>query len=597
MAFSKNNIHPALTYSLRIAAIVFIVEILIMLLLPKLLNVKNELYKAFLDGILLVLVLSPSFYRFVYLPILREMKKRIEAQKELENAYSKLRAHAEDVQRNLDEKVLELKNFYAQYTAMLEMSNDIIVAADSDRKIVFWNRLAEEEFGYGKDEAIGKSTFIIVPEKYRELHEKGFVNFINNPKGLTRGRIYKTEGLRKDGTLLPIEISVSSYESNNNIFVIAIIRNVAERILAEEKIKKQLDQLTALRTIDLAITSSLDLQITLAVMLDQITSVLKTGAVDILLFNPVTACLEYHAGRGFNMNSIRHSRLRLGEGYAGRSALERRTIHISDITDDKVGFLRREMIADGFKSYSCVPLIVKKEVKGVLEIFRYEKTEPNPEFLAFFEAIALQAAIAIDNASLFNDIYRTNMELKLAYETTIEGWSSALDLRDKETEGHSIRVTDMTVLIARAMGMGESELVHIRRGALLHDIGKMGIPDAILLKPGPLTEEEWKIMRKHPVYGYELLSHISYLKAALDIPYCHHERWDGTGYPRGLKNEAIPLSARIFSVVDVWDALISERPYRPAWPIEKVREHIKLLSGTHFDPNVVEIFLNTVGTR
>jgi HD-GYP domain-containing protein (c-di-GMP phosphodiesterase class II) len=176
-------------------------------------------------------------------------------------------------------------------------------------------------------------------------------------------------------------------------------------------------------------------------------------------------------------------------------------------------------------------------------------------------------------------------------DATIEGWSRALSLRDKETEGHSRRVTAMSLRLARAMGLSEAELVHVRRGALLHDIGKMGIPDAILHKPGPLTDEEWEVLRRHPQYAHDWLAPIPALRPALDIPYGHHERWDGTGYPRGLKGEQIPLAARIFAVVDVWDALRSDRPYRAGWPEARVCAHIRTLAGTHLDPKVVEAFL------
>jgi HD-GYP domain-containing protein (c-di-GMP phosphodiesterase class II) len=187
--------------------------------------------------------------------------------------------------------------------------------------------------------------------------------------------------------------------------------------------------------------------------------------------------------------------------------------------------------------------------------------------------------------------HRAAVELARAYDTSLDGWSRALDLRDKETEGHTQRVTDMTLRLARAMGVAEGDLVDIRRGALLHDIGKMGIPDSILLKPGPLTEEEWKVMRRHPVYAYDFLSPTPYLRPALDIPYCHHEKWDGTGYPRGLRGEGIPRAARIFAVADVWDALRSDRPYRAAWTAVKAREYIREQAGKHFDPRVVEVFL------
>jgi hypothetical protein len=194
-------------------------------------------------------------------------------------------------------------------------------------------------------------------------------------------------------------------------------------------------------------------------------------------------------------------------------------------------------------------------------------------------------------SSMFVRVQRTNEELSQAYETTIEGWSLALDLRDKETEGHSRRVTDMTLMLARSCGFSDAELLHIRRGALLHDIGKMGVPDLILLKNGPLTPDEWAIMRRHPVYAYEMLLPIHYLRQALDIPYCHHEKWDGSGYPRGLRGEQIPLAARIFALVDVWDALTSDRPYRKAWPKEKALAYMREQVGTHFDPDLVEPFL------
>ena len=199
--------------------------------------------------------------------------------------------------------------------------------------------------------------------------------------------------------------------------------------------------------------------------------------------------------------------------------------------------------------------------------------------------------MAIESLKSFEDLQRSNFELALAYNRTIEGWSYALDLRDRETKDHTMRVTEMTMILAKRAGMTEDEILHVKHGSLLHDIGKMGIPDSILLKDGPLTNKEWALMHKHPVFAYEMLFPIEYLRPALDIPYCHHERWDGTGYPRGLKRDEIPLAARLFAVVDVWDALSSDRPYRKAWPMEKILDYINSQSGTHFDPQVVELFL------
>ena len=235
-----------------------------------------------------------------------------------------------------------------------------------------------------------------------------------------------------------------------------------------------------------------------------------------------------------------------------------------------------------------------EEVKGILEIFHRSRLNPDNEWANYLETLAEHSAIALELGQLFDSFQRVNKELFMAYDETIEGWSRALDLRDKETEGHTRRVTQLTVKLGRAFGLSEMELVQVRWGALLHDIGKMGVPDEILLKPGKLTDEEWVIMRKHPTFAYELLLPIAYLKPALDIPYCYHEKWDGTGYPRGLQAEQIPLAARIFAVVDVWDALISDRPYRKAWSHKKAMSYISEQIGAHFDPEVVNVFLKHV---
>jgi putative nucleotidyltransferase with HDIG domain len=248
-----------------------------------------------------------------------------------------------------------------------------------------------------------------------------------------------------------------------------------------------------------------------------------------------------------------------------------------------------------FVSHQVAPLVAKGQVKGILEIFQRSRLAPDLEWLDFLETLSTQAAIAIDNAGLFERLQRSNLELSLAYDTTLEGWAHALELRDHETEGHTQRVTELTLDLARLMGTSDANLVHIRRGALLHDIGKMGVPDSILLKPGSLSPEEWEIMRRHPIYAYNMLSPIAYLRQSMDIPRYHHEKWDGSGYPYGLKGEQIPLSARIFAVVDVWDALSTDRPYRPAWDKPKAMDYIRQQSGLHFDPQVVKPFEDMIG--
>jgi HD-GYP domain-containing protein (c-di-GMP phosphodiesterase class II) len=366
---------------------------------------------------------------------------------------------------------------------------------------------------------------------------------------------------------------------------------LAERVRAEESLGRQVARLASLRAIDTAIIMGKDLHSMLVEILEHVTEQLKVDAADVLVLNPATEMLVYSVGRGFRTNAVVNSTVRLGEWYAGRAVRERSTIKLPDLGQAREMLRGHSLAAEDFKAYYAVPLMAKGRVKGVLEIFHRSTLDPNREWHTFLEALAGQVAIAVDNATLFEALQRSNMELSLAYDTTLEGWSHALDLRDKETEGHTQRVTEMTLRLARALGLPEEQMVHMRRGALLHDIGKMGIPDAILLKPGPLTEAEWEIMRLHPVYAYELLSPIPFLRPALDIPYCHHEKWDGTGYPRGLKGGQIPVAARIFAIVDVWDALRSDRPYRAAWPEQQVIVHLRSLAKSHFDPAIVEAFL------
>jgi putative nucleotidyltransferase with HDIG domain len=227
----------------------------------------------------------------------------------------------------------------------------------------------------------------------------------------------------------------------------------------------------------------------------------------------------------------------------------------------------------------------------VLETFHRAPLDPDEEWLDFLQTLAGQAAIAIEDAQLFQNLQKSNIELLQAYDATIEGWSRALDLRDKETEGHTRRVTEMAIMLGGKFGMSDKELQYVRWGGLLHDIGKMAVPDRILLKPDTLTSEETEIMKQHPLFALQMLSAIHYLKPALDIPYCHHERWDGTGYPRGLKGEEIPLAARIFAIADVYDALSSDRPYRSRWAEADVIEYIRQHAASIFDPQIVNVFL------
>ena len=399
-------------------------------------------------------------------------------------------------------------------------------------------------------------------------------------------------------TILQVMASEQQVTEINQTLIgknVELEREIVARRQAENQAGARLREMETLHTIDLLITSSLDLDVTMRVFLEEIVPRLGVDAVVVLLLNRPVQTLEYKAAQGFRTTAIHQVRERLGSGSAGVAALERRLIQIPDLRAPASGFVRQAAIQDeGFVSYIAVPLIAKGQVQGVLEIYHRTLLEMEEEWFGFLDAIAVQAALAIDSATLFNELQYSNAELVLAYDTTITGWARALELRDKETEGHTQRVAAMTLHLAEVLGMKGAELVHARRGAMLHDIGKMGISDSILLKDGPLTEAEQEVMRRHPVYAFEMLSPIAYLRPALDIPYCHHEKWDGTGYPRGLRGKAIPLAARIFAIADVWDAVTSKRRYHPAWSKDKAIEHMRSRAGTHFDPDLVERFLTVV---
>jgi PAS domain S-box-containing protein len=477
-----------------------------------------------------------------------------------------------------------------KYRALIENANDAILVFDAETGLVIEaNKKAVALLGLPVERIEGMHYSQLHPPEDAERCGRLFEEIVRVGSIVSDAFCVFHSGGRK----VPVEISTNIIEVGGRKIVQGIFRDITERKHAEEKARVRLEHLDTLHAIDLIITSSLDLHVTLREFIDHVIAQFHVDAADVLLLNPYTLMLEYAAGRGFRTAGIQQSRLRLGEGIAGAAALEHRVVCIPDLRALKAGFARTPLLeGEDFVAYYAVPLIAKGQVKGVLDVLHRAPLVLDPEQQGFLESLAVQAAIAIDNATLFDELQRSNVEITLAYDATLEGWARALDLRSEATERHTERVTEMTVRLARAMGIGEKELVHIRRGALLHDIGKIGIPDSILLKPAPLTEEEQEIIRRHPVHAFTMLQPIAYLRPALDIPYCHHEHWDGTGYPRGLKGEQIPLAARIFAVADVWDALYAtDRPYRKPLPKEAVREHIRSLAGSYLDPKVVEEFL------
>ena len=474
--------------------------------------------------------------------------------------------------------------------ALLANVNDAIVASDAQYRVTAWNVAAEAQYGWKADDVLGANGVDLLRTEWADV-DAGEMRRSIAEAGHWRGEATQ---LRKDGTRIPVEVSsiVLRDQAAQITGYISAIRDITDRKAAESRIKRHIDHLTALSEIDRAISSSFDLKFVLLKLLAHVTGQLGADAADILVLDPSTNMLDYAAGLGFRTAALQHTRLHLGERHAGMVALERRTLHLTNLLAHTSDFVRSpEFISEGFDTYFGLPLIVKGKVVGVLEVFKRGPLAADQEWLDFLNTLAGQAAIAIDNAGMFKHLQRSNISLALAYDATLEGWSCALDLRDKDTEGHTRRVAALCVKLAKGFGLSDEELENIRRGGLLHDIGKMGVPDSVLLKPGPLTEDEWVVMKKHPSIAYELISPIEYLRSALEIPYCHHEKWDGTGYPRGLRGEQIPLSARVFAIVDVWDALTSDRPYRKAWPDDRALEYIQSQAGSHFDPLVVKAFM------
>lgn len=508
------------------------------------------------------------------------------------------------VHHALEQKLLRARQVEAQkqlreseqrFRLLVETVRDYaIFMLDESGNVATWNAGAERLKGYSAGEILGQPFSIFYPETERRAGtlERALATARQHGK-------WHDEGwrIRKDGALFWADVVITAVtnDSGELIGYSTITRDLTERKQASDRIELQVQRLRSLRAIDIAITSSLDLRVSLDVVLDQVTTQLGVHAADILLLNSEEQSLEFSAGRGFRSSRNARSSITRPDDPARRVVLERNVWQLSSPLDNAHFENEAALQHEDFRWYLAAPLIAKGQVNGVLEVWHREPLDPHSEWFEFLEALAGQAAIAVDNSTLYRQLQESHADLLFAYDTTLEGWVKALDMRDKETEGHTRRVTEITMRLAHAFRLPKEEVVHIRRGALLHDIGKMAIPDSILHKPGPLNDAEWQIMRLHTVYAYNWISPIPYLRPAIDIPYCHHEKWDGTGYPRGLRGEEIPLAARLFALADVWDALRSDRPYRKGWPVDVVTQYVQERAGTHFDRRVVPVFLNGIG--
>lgn len=478
----------------------------------------------------------------------------------------------------------QLRHSEEWFRSLIEYSSDLIHIVQPDGTLIYESPSAQRILGYPLDEDEAANVFEFIHPDDHHVVRNALQQLVNYPELPCKAEF---RVLAATGEWLYFDARARNLSDRPAIAGIVVnSRNVSDRRFAEERTLLQIERLKSLHTIDTAISGSLDLKVALNVVINETLSQLRADGALVRVMRPDSCMLEVASESGLRVHGD-VGPVHLGAGMAGRAVMESRVLQGDgrfpgdDCQDPAAKYL-----------HVCAPLIAKGRANGVLEVWVEKCKVTDAEWFAFLEMLAGQTAIAVDNVLMFEAIQRSNLELVMAYDSTIEGWSKALELRDKETEGHTKRVTELSVKLARMMGFSESAIVQVRRGALLHDIGKMGIPDEILLKPDKLTKEEFDLMKRHTEYAFEWLSPIPFLREAIEIPYCHHERWDGGGYPRGLKGDQIPLAARVFAVVDVFDALTADRPYRKAMKLEDVLGYIANESGKHFDPQVARVFLD-----
>lgn len=460
-----------------------------------------------------------------------------------------------------------------QLHAVLQTAGEAIITMNAQLHIAFWNAAAEQMFGYNADEVIGAPVTYIMPDGH------------GDPLGAGSSLVVEATGLRKDKHPFPVEVSYAGWETSSGHFVTAILRDITER-------KQHQRELNAITSLSAALRTAPTSERMMPILTNQLVRLLNVDAASVELIDPINGDVIVEAAHG-PWENLLGSRQPRGTGINAIISQTLQPYETQDLDNDP-NLAYPEWVRYGIRGASGMPLIAQEKLIGFMWIGR--KAPISRSDILIFSAISNLAANAIHRANLHEQTLKLASDLSQAYDTTLQGWAGALELRDQETEGHSRRVVAMTLRLANRLGLPDHQLESLRHGAILHDIGKMGVPDAILHKPGPLTAEEWETMRKHPEYAYQLLSPIEHLRSALEIPYSHHEKWDGTGYPRGLKGEDIPLAARMFSVVDVWDALRFDRPYRKAWPEDQIITYLRSLSGSHFDPQVVTAFLEVLST-
>jgi PAS domain S-box-containing protein/putative nucleotidyltransferase with HDIG domain len=444
-------------------------------------------------------------------------------------------------------------------------------------KLIYVNPMWAEITGYKNQELLGMNLVDLMASGSKDLVQNYINDRMNNDESIKR---YEAQIQPKSGQIKWIDITTSGIVYEGEQATIGTGIDITER-------KQKENELQMVAKISEALRVAMTRDEIRPTVLREVMSFLDIDGALISTIEGTTEMEILDRGMGC-WAPLDMSRLKLSEGLTGYIIVTGKP-YVNNHASHDPHFVIPELLSN-LSSIAGVPLITKGETIGALLIGSTHILSDNE--LRLLKTIGDMTASAIHRSDLYEQTSLQAHELKQAYDATLEGWAHALELRDKETQGHSLRIANMTIKLAKSMGYKDEDLENVRRGALLHDIGKMGVPDTILLKPGSLTEDEWVLMHKHPTYAKEMLIDLSYFKDAIDIPFCHHEWWDGSGYPRGLKGTEIPLVARIFSIVDSWDALISDRPYRKAWSKRDALSHIIDQSGNHFDPDVVNAFVH-----
>jgi len=497
-----------------------------------------------------------------------------------------------------------LQESQSRLEAIINTAINAIITIDESQCIVLFNPSAEKVFRYTAEQVLGQPLHLLVPERFRNIHEGLVAGYgRTNVSQRSYGMLDHLFGLRSNGEEFPMEAYISQSVVRGKKYYTVILQDVTDRKRAESALRNRATELESLVAVSTSLRASSTVAEMIPIVIREATRVAHAANGSIFLLEQSSGDL---VSRGWysaendsftqldEENAVRHTIYEGVTGYVARTGQIYSTDHMQE--DPLPVFLsgEAERLA-GITSGLSLPLRAHDSIVGVLHVALREKRLFTETEIRLLTAIAEMAGNALQRASLLEKTLQQAKDLSDAYDNTLAGWARALELRDELTEGHTRRVTALTVKLSQAMGIPSDDLVQIQRGAILHDIGKMGIPDEILLKRGPLSFEEAAVMRRHPQFAFEMLYPIAFLRPALDIPYCHHEKWDGSGYPRGLKGDEIPLAARIFAVADVWDAITSDRPYRGAWPRNKALEYMRSESGKYFDPRVLEVFFSIEG--